>query len=186
MIITFIGNCQTASLCFYFQQLLRDSDVKWLLYGDEFKQHLGSWSDKIKNKIINNDIAFDVIEKSDVIIYQEISKEKSIFCNTEILQTKKNESCKLIKIPSIYLDYSNFDVSIKELKNREQLNKVDITVSDIFEQNRDMCLVRGFVHPNTFLFLKVVDELCKMLIINSLTEEEKNMFLKDDNFMKLP
>ncbi len=116
MNITFIGNCHTASVCFYFQQLLGDSDIKWLLYGDEFKQYMGNWSNKIKNKILNYDIAFDVIKKSDVIVYQEINKEKSIFSNTETLQTNKKDYCILIKIPSIYLDYSNYDVSIKELR----------------------------------------------------------------------
>jgi hypothetical protein len=35
MNITFIGNCQTATLCFYFQQLL-NCNINWVLYGDEF------------------------------------------------------------------------------------------------------------------------------------------------------
>ena len=186
MNITFIGNCQTASLCFYFQQLLYDCDIKWLLYGDEFKRHLGSWTNKIKNKIVNYDIAFDVIKKSDVIVYQEISKEKSIFSNTETLQINKKESCTLIKIPSIYLVYANYDVSIKELKKREKENKIDIIVSDIFEKYRERCLMITDNHPNTFLFLEVVDELCKLLKIDSFSEEKKTMFLKDNNFMKLP
>ncbi len=80
---------------------------------------MGRWSDKIKNKIDNYDISFDVIKKSDIIVYQEIVKDKSIFSNTETLQTNKKESCILLKIPSIYLDYSNYDLSIKELRQRE-------------------------------------------------------------------
>lgn len=188
MKITFIGNCQTISLCFYFQQLLCDSDIKWLLYDHKFKRHLGRWTNKIKNKIVNYYRIFNVIKKSDVIVYQEISKEKSKFCNTETLQKNKKESCVLIKIPSIYLDYSNYDVSIKELRRREIENKVDIRVSDIFEKYRERRLIlpAHYNHPNTFLFLEVVDELSKLLNIDSFSEEKKNMFLKDNNFMKLP
>jgi hypothetical protein len=41
MNITFIGNCQTASLCFYFQELQDNFNSQWLLYGDDFKQYIG-------------------------------------------------------------------------------------------------------------------------------------------------
>jgi hypothetical protein len=113
--ITFIGNCQTASLCFYFQQLLGSNNISWVLYGNEFLPHLGNWSNPIKNKIINYDESIQVIKTSDVIIYQEISTNRSLFCSTE-----KLESYKLIKFPSIYLDYLNYDASILELKNEKQ------------------------------------------------------------------
>jgi hypothetical protein len=54
MNITFIGNCQTVSLCFYFQQLLnQNNNISWCLYGQECKVHLGKWTDKCKNKIID-------------------------------------------------------------------------------------------------------------------------------------
>lgn len=74
MKITFIGNCQTTSLCFYFQELLGDYNIYWLLYDNQFIKHLNEWSDKVKNKIINYDISLDIIKNSDVIVYQEISK----------------------------------------------------------------------------------------------------------------
>jgi hypothetical protein len=186
MKISFIGNCQTASLCFYFQQLLCDNDIKWLLYGDEFKQHLGGWSDKVKNKILDYNIAFDEIKNSDVIVFQEIIREKSKFSNTETLQTLKKESCILIKIPSIVLDYSNYYYSINELKKREIENKVDIIVSDIFQQYREHCLMLNICHPNTFLFLEIINEICMLLNIDTFSKDSEDIFLKDNNYMKLP
>ena len=52
MNITFIGNCQTLILCFYFQQLLNkdeNNNICWVLYGEEFKQYLnGVTNVKIK------------------------------------------------------------------------------------------------------------------------------------------
>lgn len=185
MNITFIGNCQTASLCFYFQQLL-DCNIKWVLYGDEFRIHLGGWIDKVKNKIINYDESIDVIKKSDIIIYQEISKDKSLFYNTEILQLIKKDFCKLIKIPSIYLEYKNYDISIQLLKEREIINKVDIKVSDIFLKFREYQLMITSNHPNTFLFLEIINKLCKLLNIDTFSELKRNIFLQDNNYMKLP
>lgn len=185
MNITFIGNCQTASLCFYFQQLL-ECNIQWVLYGDDFKPHLGSWSDKVKNKILDYNISIEVIKNSDVIIYQEISKDKSLFSNNETLQTIKKKSCKLIKMPSIYLDYSNYDNSIEELKKREEQKEVDIMVSSIFEKYRDHFLMLTNNHPTTFLFLEVVDEICKILSIDTFSKAERDEFLQDYNYMKLP
>ena len=65
-------------------------------------------------------------------------------------------SCKLIQIPSIYLIYSDFDNSIKELIDRENHNNVDIRVSKIFYYHRNINLMITCWHPNTFLFLKLV------------------------------
>lgn len=186
MKIAFIGNCQIASLCFYFQQLPHDFDVKWLLYSDEFKAHFGEWIDKVKNKIDNYDIIFNEIKNSDVIVYQEICKEKSLFCNTETLQKNKKESCRLIKIPSIHFDYANYKDSIKELNKREVMNKVDITVSDIFLKYKNLRLMLTIHHPTTFLFLKILNRLCRLLSIPTISKKKGHIFLQDDNYMKLP
>lgn len=89
-------------------------------------------------------------------------------------------------MPSIYLDYSNFDVSIKELKRREVENKVDLIISDILEKYRDTNHMLTIVHPNTFLFLEVVNQICKMLNIDSFSEFKRNIFLQNNNYMNLP
>ena len=185
MIITFIGNCQTVSLCFYFQQLLT-CEVYWILFGNEFKPHLGEWSDKVKNKIIDPEKSINCIKNSDIIIYQQIIKDKSYFSNDETLQNLKKETCILIKIPSIYLDYSDYEYSIRELKKREIENEVNVKVSDIFEEYKNDKLMLTVNHPNTFLFLKIVDKLCNILGINTFTQNEKEIFLKKDNYMNLP
>ena len=186
MNIAFIGNCQMASLCFYFQQLLLDCNVKFAVYGDEFLPHLGDWSNKVVNKIINYDESIEWIKTCDIVMYQEISKDKSVFSNTEVLIAIKKESCKLIKLPSIPLDYDNYDISINELKRRENENKVDIIVSDIFEKYREARLVRVIVHPNTFMFLEIVNKICKLLNIDTFSELKRGIFLSDDNYMNLP
>jgi len=70
MNITFIGNCQTISLCFYFQELFNNDEnynICWVSYGDEFKTHLNTWCDKCKNKMIDYDKSIQIIKDSDII-----------------------------------------------------------------------------------------------------------------------
>jgi hypothetical protein len=187
MNITFIGNCQTVSLCFFFQQLLnKNNNICWVLYGEEFKQHLGSWSEKCKNKIIDYDISIQKIKDSDIIIYQNVDTDKSQFSNAKTLREITKSSCKIIQIPSIYLIYNDFDNSIKELINRENHNNVDIRVSNIFYYFRNTNLMINRYHPNTFLFLKIVEIICNLINRRFFTKEQCNKFLKNNNYMELP
>jgi hypothetical protein len=186
MNITFIGNCQTVALCFFFQQLLpKDNNICWVLYGEEFKMHMGIWSVKCNNKIIDYDTSIQTIKDSDVIIYQNIDVNKSVFSNTNTLLELTKNTCKLIKIPSIYLIYRDFDNSIKELIKRENENDVDIKVSEIFYKFKHTTLMLNPRHPKTFLFLEVVKVLCTLLDYDFFTEEQYNDFLKNENYMRL-
>lgn len=76
MIITFIGNCQTVTLCYFFQLLLSDNNnykIYWISYSDQFIKHLNEWSNKCENKITDYNGSIQIIKNSDVIIYQNIS-----------------------------------------------------------------------------------------------------------------
>lgn len=75
--IAFIGNCQMIALCSFLQLLLKNTcDVKWCLYGDEFKQYIEDWSNK-QDKIIDYDKSIQYVKSCDVIIYQQIVESKS-------------------------------------------------------------------------------------------------------------
>lgn len=188
MNITFIGNCQTITLCFYFQQLLdqKKFNVSWLLYGDEFKQHLGKWSNKCNNKILDYNDCIDHIKHSDCIIYQEIVLSKSKFCNYKMLQELKKQNCKLIIIPSIHIDYNQYETSLENLKIRENRNKCDIIISDMFETIKNKPLMLTCVHPTTFLFFEIIKKIFIKLGIKFIYDEKINQFLTNDNYMQLP
>lgn len=187
MNITFIGNCQTLSLCFYFQQLLKENNnICWVLYGEEFRPHIGNWSAKCKNKIVDYDNSIKKIQDSDIIIYQNIDVNKSLFSNTNYLTQITKNSCKLIQIPSVYLIYNDFDNSIKELIKRENENNVDVKVSNIFYKFRDNNLMLTCFHPKTRLFMEIIKILCNLLNYNFFTDYEYNNFLKNENYMELP
>ena len=141
---------------------------------------------KCKNKIIDYDNSIQTIKDSDIIIYQNIDVNKSLFSNTNTLSEIKKNSCKLIKIPSIYLNYNDFNNSIKELINRENENNVDIQISNILYKFKDRNLMLTCNHPNTFLFMEVIKVLCNLLNYNFFTEEQYTHFLKNNNYMELP
>lgn len=186
MNITFIGNCQTVGLCFFLQELLKlkNYNICWCLYGEEFNQHLGKWSEKCKNKILDYDNIIKQIKDSDVIIYQEISINKSLFCYGKKLEELKKDSCRLIKMPCMYFIYDNYDDSMVNLKYRENMHNVDIKVSDIINKFKDINLMATINHPKTFLFLEVIKELTNnYLNVDFFTEEEYNNFLKNENLI---
>lgn len=171
--ITFIGNCQMVSLCFYMQKLFKNDknyNIAWVLYSNDFIKHLGNWSIKCNNKIIKSNEIIQRIINSDIIIYQNINKNKSLFCNTETLNKVKKKSCKLLILPSIYLIYDDFDNSIKKLIERENKNNVDIKVSIIFKTFRNNNLMLTCDHPNTFLFMAILQRICYLLNFNFFTK----------------
>jgi len=188
MKITFIGNCQMVALCYFFQQLLLNThhDVRWVTYGEEFLIHLAGWSDKCKNKITYYGKAIDRIKKSDVIIYQNVDKSKSSYCNTEYLKSYKQDNCKLICLPSIFFKYENFNESLRLLREREEKSYVDVKVSEIFLMFKDKQMMLSINHPKTFLFLFITNRLCKMLGFKFFPIEKYNLFMSNNNFMGLP
>ena len=189
MNITFICNCQTLSLCFFFQELMsnnNDNYICWIPYSEDFLIHLSSWSDKCKNKILNYDDQISKIKDSDVIIYQNVVEEKSNFCRTEFLNESKKINCKLIQIPSIYFIYNEFDNSMKNLVEREENNKVTIKASDIFKKYRDYDLMLSKRHPKTYFFMVLGGEISKLLGIEFFKEDKLKHYLSNANYMELP
>lgn len=188
MNITFIGNCQAVSLCFFFQMLdPSNTNISWILYGEEFRPHVGpGWSSKCRNKIVDYEEGMNVIKNSDVIVFQEMKPETSTFCNTKCLQDLKKESCKLIKIPCFYFDYNDFDNSLEELQRRENMNNVDVRVSTIIKDNRLRKLMLTINHPGTILLLEVMKELCVIMKIDFFPLQQYYYISNYENYMGLP
>ena len=187
--IGFIGNCQTVSLCYFLQLLLKDNihySIKWCLYGDEFKIHLGPWSNKCNNKLIKYTESIHYIQQCDIIIYQKIRKEKSPYLNEGNIFKNIKPTCKLIKIPYIYFDYSNYDTSLAELCKREKEKQVTIYASKIIDANKDKILMIAITHPNTFLFLEVLQEICRLISVDFFNDSQYKSLIQNNNIMELP
>jgi hypothetical protein len=187
--IAFIGNCQTVSLCFFLQELLSENNnyiVKWCLYGDQFKTHIAKWSEKCKNKIIDYNQSLEYIKICDYIIYQEISLEKSFFSNEDMLTKIKKIDCKLIKMSSICLDHSSYKSSLEEMIRRENLKNVDLKITQIIDKNKPRTLMLTTHHPNTYFFLEIIKEICKILNIEFFSQRKYRKYLNNPNYMELP
>ena len=190
--ITFIGNCQLLCLCFFFQQLLPSENytVKWVCYGKDFERpSKRKWAQKCKNKVYNYDKVIKLIKASDIIIFQEVCPEKSLFCNKKTISSLIHKSCKLLVFPSIHINYRNYKNSLKELQRREKLNKVDITVSDIIIKHEGKNLMvnsTSIKHPGTLFFMEITKKICEKLDLNFFSEQQYEKFIKNNNYMELP
>lgn len=188
--ITFTGNCQLVSLCYFLQKLLDNKDyfIQYIVYGEEFKYCFGEWSQKCNNIITEyEDNYIKELQSSDIIIYQEVKEEKSLFANEIIINKLKKDNCLLIKLPVIYFDYSNYDNSYIELTNREERNNVTIKASEIIKQHYpNKIMLNNNNHPSTFFFLEMLKRICQILQINFFDEDTYNYFMQDQNHMELP
>ena len=95
-------------------------------------------------------------------------------------------------MPSIFFNYNDYDASLLRLQEQEKnlLNSGDdhvITVSDIFDDNKDkkLLLPQFHPHPTTFFFLEILKKICLILNIPYLSKHKYDYFIKYDNYMNL-
>ena len=170
------------------QELLDGTDhvAFWCLYGEEFIPHLGGWSDKLKNKILDYSASCEYIRNCDVVIYQKIRVEKSpYFCEENLLLLLKQNTVK-IKLPYIYIDFANYDDSMKILECKEIEKNVDIRISDLIKSNPNIRTMLGVNHPTTFLFLEILKYICPRLGIPFFNETKVSHYIENINIMGLP
>ena len=78
---------------------------------------------------------------------------------------------------------SDYDTAVKELKIRENNKNVVIKVSNILETYKDKQLMLNHNHPTTFMFLKLLEEICIYLKIDFFLNTDK--YLITDNYTHL-
>ena len=195
--IAFIGTCQSVSLCYFLQQCLINNtqyNIQWVCYDKSFLQHLTEWSDKCTNKILDEEEGIQYVKNCDYIIYHPIQASKSAFFYTENLSILKNPECRMMSLQRIHIDYYNDPVnyhlyleSIQETKRREQLNNVDILVSYIFENNKlDIPLLLTPNHPTTYVFLEMLLQICHLIPVPYVTNDQFMHYMTNMNYMELP
>ena len=72
-----------------------------------------------------------------------------------------------------------------EHKNKNK-NNVDIKVSIIFKTFRNNNLMLICNHPNTFLFMAILQRICNLLNFNFFTKEEFDYYNNFNNYIELP
>ena len=173
MNITFMGKCQTLSLCYYFQQLLDKTkyNISWIMCSDCYLSHLNEHNVYKCDNIILNDDIIEQIKISDVIIYQNVDEENSNFYNADKLEELKKSECKLIMIPSIYFDCDNINLSIEEIKNCNVTNDINDKLLSLFNKYKCEKLKENIKCQKTSLYLEIIKILFDTLDINEYNEE---------------
>lgn len=195
--IAFVGTCQALSLCYYLQQCLLNNsnyNVRWVCYDKSFLVHMGKWSDKCKNHILDEMEGIKYIKSCSYIIYHPIQENKSKYFNSTNLMQLKDLKCKMFSLQRVHIDYYNdkshynlYLSSIQEIKKREKLNNIDILVSSIFENNTlNLLLLITPNHPTTYVFLKILEQICQLVSVPYLSNDQFVCFMKNTNYMELP
>lgn len=185
--IAIIGNCQMLSTSFYLQQNTDKYLIKWCLFGESFKPHLGPWTHKCKEVMIlglNDSIEF--IKEADIIICQKLSLKASKYFNYNLILTYIKQNCKIITIPSMYCDMNDFDNSIKKIQKKELENNNDILVSKIIIENKNNYPMITKNHPTTIIFITIVNIIFTQINHPKICPYLHNYYLEKSNFMELP
>ena len=165
----------------------QEVDARWCCYGDEFKEHIGEWSDKCLNKIIDYSEGVEYVKSCDIIVCNIIISEKSPFFNINNLRLISKESCRIISIPPMYYIKENHDSCINELKNRESIITGEyIPISTIYETHVQQQLSLTCLHPTSFLFMEVFKVLCDKLCIPFFNDSIYQEIISDINYTGLP
>ena len=160
--ICFVGNCQTVGLAYFLKRCVPDQHIVWCCYGEEFLQHLGSWTQGVE-KLTVDDESIAAIAQCDVLVYQRILPETSPRFHTQQLLSYCSPRCVTISVSSAYLEVDDLDASLEELARRDV--GVDIRVSELVRTSTlpPSSLFLSRSHPSTALFMMILRQLCDRL-----------------------
>ncbi len=185
--IALIGNCQTLSLHVYLHDLLKNKnyEIKWIRFG---KHVLPGYLKIISHiypdliSITDDEEGIEYIKTCDYVIYQPILIKTSCNFNATKIKSYCSNTCTQISFISIYID-GDFNMGVYRLKQRELERGTTIKVTDILEKHKDKKLLLRKNHPTTFLFLKLLEQICIHLNIDFFKNTDK--YLITDNYTRL-
>lgn len=164
--ICFIGNCQTMALCHFMSQLPSKPICNWLCFNHEW--HKAQWSkntqvfgkEQINRNVFDFTNCMDLLNSADIIIYQPNYQTNNILSNL------KNQNIKQLTISPIFIN--NIDYIIQ----KETKYNCSIIVSKIIDDNstKKLYLTKDY-HPNTFLYLEILREICNLLDLDFYVDD---------------
>lgn len=182
--ITLLGNCQSKALTWFIKQLDTNFDVAWLC-PEPFRNTRWGSSQVVCGENIN--VITDTIQghnrlrQTDFLIYQNMHSRITKCYNTNQLE-KHAAHAKKITISSFRLNSDNpYDHLFTGMIAREKRNNTDIRASEIIKKHGDnvTTINRSTMHPNTFYFLEVVREICRITGWRFYTKDIYDRYLNE-------
>lgn len=168
--ICFIGNCQMASLCIFFEELLDKSkySVQWLCYNPSFHQHFGPWCrrpddpEKFRCRFVLDETqSVQELLNCDILVYHPLSMKASPlfykYLNNEGIE-KLN--CQKVSFPSIHFKLDDVEYHYNYMKEKERLHNITVPLADyLLENYQTSYLLLREQHPTTMFFKYLIRQV---------------------------
>ena len=167
-----IGNCQTIALCKYIRELPDGHRAFWIC-PDDYINH--TWikddrifgSEQVKFHIFDDPKKREIIQTSDVLIYQPN------FTSLQLISANSSDNQFKIGISPILLNNKKFMIEKEEKYNTK------IKISEIIKKHKDKVLyIQQENHPSTFLYLEILKEICSILGVRFFNQQSYDEIMK--------
>jgi hypothetical protein len=192
--ILFVGNCQALSLAIYVTELLQHDDdnydVAWLCYSRAFVErgNAGAWTRrpperkvrKCRMVIDSADVAAELSQPCDAIMFQPIRAETSAMCCFESLSTLPTARHRIV-LP-------NVGSSLQRMRDDERAYGTPVPLADLIESDPARYLLNP-CHPTTELFVYVLERLLPLCDLSAdalITAERRAAYASTRNYTELP
>jgi hypothetical protein len=186
MRIATVGNCQTKALTWYIQRLNSEFDVKficmnnrWAWCRQQYQPKRATRRGEYTPTLTDRVESIDFLKSVDVIVYQHIKPKTSKYYNYEKIPEYAKADCKLISISSFVYNKDNPEY-LRIMKEKADDFKISIPAHKLIEKHGDKIKSGDYDdnHPNTFYFLEVMREICKLTKWNFYSSKEYEFLLE--------
>lgn len=180
--IGFVGNCQAIALCWYFRRLVKNNCyfVNSVFIGERYPRNEDIFLDQTRYNIYDQDEGIKYLKSCKVIVYQKIKPTTHEVFNYKKIEEYASSDAKLISFPTIW--YNDQDKDISSMQDREVKLNISLKVSEIISRNlnRKLMITENCTkpdHPNSYLFLEIVREICNIINVNFFNKEDYFKYL---------
>lgn len=183
MNVATLGNCQTKVLQVFLRKFLANFNFRWICVDTFSQPNQHQWA---KERVFygeNIDCIFDLkksisfLSSADVIIYQKLHKETSLMFNELKIKEYAKPSATLISKQSFYYDPQAEDPMLG-LRHRHKMNPVTIPVEKLMINNPLISSEDLPQHPNTYYYIELTREICKINKWPLPSYNDENFFIK--------
>jgi len=184
--IGFFGNCQTLALSWFFRKIHPTWENKWIRaprFGGDVEwpeRMLGRGNETPSEHIIEIDgvTEIDYIKSCDMFVHTfEASPASSVnLFNTEIVEALLPEQCLTVMMPTVIVRHDSNAVGEFIMKHEAKVrDKFNVSFKNLIYD--DKAQMRDELHPNSYLFLEMVNRVCSELGVDGIPEDEYQPFL---------
>ena len=183
MNIATLGNCQTKVLQVFLRKFLSNFTFRWVCVDTFSKPNEHAWAkqeifyDESIECIFDANESINFLRNADVIIYQKLKDDTSPLFHELKIQEYAKPSCTLISKQSFHYNPESDDPMLG-LRHRHKIDPVTIPVEQLMINNPLVTNEDLPEHPNTYYYIELVKEICKINQWPMPSKDDEDFFLE--------